>query len=203
MARSSVRSHRPRRCRRGARSPRCRCVDGRGSGGRSWFSRRLCEVEAAVAVTGDSGLLLQGARACTAENRYGRNDHRPGNLTRAQRRAIRRPPPGRAGRYFPASSRQSKSAVILPTGPSGAFATMLRTVPAGSDIAARRSPCPPNVHVSRHPAVLHARVLRDEKTEPKKFREVVPRAVVAARLRGLQDVRITPITVDPARDRGR
>jgi uracil phosphoribosyltransferase len=33
---------------------------------------------------------------------------------------------------------------------------------------------PPNLHVSRHPAVLHKLgILRDEKTEPKKFREVV------------------------------
>ena len=33
---------------------------------------------------------------------------------------------------------------------------------------------PPNLHVSRHPAVLHKlAILRDEKTEPKKFREVV------------------------------
>jgi uracil phosphoribosyltransferase len=33
---------------------------------------------------------------------------------------------------------------------------------------------PPNLHVSQHPAVLHKlAILRDEKTEPKKFREVV------------------------------
>jgi uracil phosphoribosyltransferase len=33
---------------------------------------------------------------------------------------------------------------------------------------------PPTLHVSQHPAVLHKlRILRDEKTEPKKFREVV------------------------------
>jgi uracil phosphoribosyltransferase len=32
----------------------------------------------------------------------------------------------------------------------------------------------PTLHVSRHPAILHKlRILRDEKTEPKKFREVV------------------------------
>ena len=35
-------------------------------------------------------------------------------------------------------------------------------------------PAPPNLHLSRHPAVLHKlAILRDEKTEPKKFREVV------------------------------
>jgi uracil phosphoribosyltransferase len=33
---------------------------------------------------------------------------------------------------------------------------------------------PPTLHVSQHPAVLHKlAILRDEKTEPKKFREVV------------------------------
>jgi uracil phosphoribosyltransferase len=33
---------------------------------------------------------------------------------------------------------------------------------------------PPNLHVSQHPAVLHKLgILRDEQTEPKKFREVV------------------------------
>jgi uracil phosphoribosyltransferase len=33
---------------------------------------------------------------------------------------------------------------------------------------------PPNLHVSQHPAILHKLgILRDEKTEPKKFREVV------------------------------
>jgi uracil phosphoribosyltransferase len=33
---------------------------------------------------------------------------------------------------------------------------------------------PPNLHISQHPAVLHKLgILRDEKTEPKKFREVV------------------------------
>ena len=32
----------------------------------------------------------------------------------------------------------------------------------------------PNLHVSQHPAVLHKlAILRDERTEPKKFREVV------------------------------
>jgi uracil phosphoribosyltransferase len=36
------------------------------------------------------------------------------------------------------------------------------------------SQLPPTLHVSKHPAVLHKlAILRDEKTEPKKFREVV------------------------------
>ena len=59
---------------------------------------------------------------------------------------------------------------------------------------------PPTLHVSSHPAVLHKlAVLRDEKTEPKKFREVVRElswllgyeALADARLRSL-DVR-TPM----------
>ena len=33
---------------------------------------------------------------------------------------------------------------------------------------------PPTLHVSQHPAVLHKlAILRDEDTEPKKFREIV------------------------------
>jgi uracil phosphoribosyltransferase len=54
----------------------------------------------------------------------------------------------------------------------------------------------PNVHVSRHPAVLHKlAILRDEKTEPKKFREVVRELSWLLGYEALQDVRITPITV--------
>src|SRR5688572_11697324 len=35
-------------------------------------------------------------------------------------------------------------------------------------------PGPPTLHVSRHPAVLHKlAILRDEATEPRKFRDVV------------------------------
>jgi uracil phosphoribosyltransferase len=58
----------------------------------------------------------------------------------------------------------------------------------------------PNLHVSQHPAVLHKlAILRDERTEPKKFREVVRElswllgyeALADARMQGL-DVR-TPI----------
>jgi uracil phosphoribosyltransferase len=54
----------------------------------------------------------------------------------------------------------------------------------------------PNVHVSRHPAVLHKlAILRDEKTEPKKFREVVRELSWLLGYEALQDVRVTPITV--------
>lgn len=60
----------------------------------------------------------------------------------------------------------------------------------------------PNLHVSQHPAVRHKLgILRDEQTEPKKFREVVRElswllgyeALADARMRGL-DVR-TPMEV--------
>jgi uracil phosphoribosyltransferase len=46
-------------------------------------------------------------------------------------------------------------------------------VPESSPLPAREAAWP-TLHVSRHPAILHKlRILRDEKTEPKKFREVV------------------------------
>jgi uracil phosphoribosyltransferase len=54
----------------------------------------------------------------------------------------------------------------------------------------------PNVHVSRHPAVLHKlAILRDENTEPKKFREVVRELSWLLGYEALQDVRVSPITV--------
>ena len=68
---------------------------------------------------------------------------------------------------------------------------------------------PPTFHVSSHPAVLHKlAILRDEKTEPKKFREIVRElswllgyeALADARLRE-RDVR-TPLEVTPAHELG-
>ncbi len=65
----------------------------------------------------------------------------------------------------------------------------------------------PALHVSRHPAILHKlAILRDEETEPKKFREVVRElswllgyeALADARVRGL-DVR-TPIETTEAHE---
>jgi uracil phosphoribosyltransferase len=54
----------------------------------------------------------------------------------------------------------------------------------------------PNLHVSRHPAVLHKlAVLRDERTEPKKFREVVRELSWLLGYEALQDARVSPITV--------
>ena len=54
----------------------------------------------------------------------------------------------------------------------------------------------PNLHVSQHPAVLHKlAILRDETTEPKKFREVVRELSWLLGYEALQDVRVSPITI--------
>jgi uracil phosphoribosyltransferase len=53
-----------------------------------------------------------------------------------------------------------------------------------------------NLHVSQHPAVLHKlAILRDEGTEPKKFREVVRELSWLLGYEALQDVGVTPITI--------
>ena len=55
---------------------------------------------------------------------------------------------------------------------------------------------PPTLHVSRHPAVLHKLgVLRDEDTEPKKFREVVRELSWLLGYEALQDARTRPLEV--------
>jgi uracil phosphoribosyltransferase len=55
---------------------------------------------------------------------------------------------------------------------------------------------PPTLHVSEHPAVLHKlAILRDEKTEPKKFREVVRELSWLLGYEALADVRVRPIKV--------
>ena len=55
---------------------------------------------------------------------------------------------------------------------------------------------PPTLHVSQHPAVLHKLgILRDEKTEPKKFREVVRELSWLLGYEALQDARVRPIKV--------
>jgi uracil phosphoribosyltransferase len=57
-------------------------------------------------------------------------------------------------------------------------------------------PDPSNLYVSRHPAVLHKlAILRDEKTEPKKFREVVRELSWLLGYEALADARVRPITV--------
>jgi uracil phosphoribosyltransferase len=53
-----------------------------------------------------------------------------------------------------------------------------------------------NLHVSTHPAVLHKLgILRDEKTEPKKFREVVRELSWLLGYEALEDARVRPIKV--------
>jgi uracil phosphoribosyltransferase len=55
---------------------------------------------------------------------------------------------------------------------------------------------PPTLHVSSHPAILHKlAVLRDETTEPKKFREVVRELSWLLGYEALADVKVRPITV--------
>jgi uracil phosphoribosyltransferase len=55
---------------------------------------------------------------------------------------------------------------------------------------------PPNLHVSTHPAVLHKLgILRNEKTEPKKFREVVRELSWLLGYEALADARVRGIRV--------
>jgi uracil phosphoribosyltransferase len=55
---------------------------------------------------------------------------------------------------------------------------------------------PPTLHVSTHPAVQHKlAVLRDQSTEPKKFREVVRELSWLLGYEALADARLRPITV--------
>jgi uracil phosphoribosyltransferase len=54
----------------------------------------------------------------------------------------------------------------------------------------------PNLHVSQHPAVLHKlAILRDEETEPKKFREVVRELSWLLGYEALADARVRPVEV--------
>ena len=55
---------------------------------------------------------------------------------------------------------------------------------------------PPTLHVSQHPAVLHKlAILRDQKTEPKKFREVVRELSWLLGYEALADARVRPLTI--------
>jgi uracil phosphoribosyltransferase len=57
-------------------------------------------------------------------------------------------------------------------------------------------PLPPTVHVSRHPAVLHKlALLRDERTEPKKFRELVREISWLVGYEALADARLRELAV--------
>ena len=54
----------------------------------------------------------------------------------------------------------------------------------------------PTLHVSQHPAVLHKlAILRDEKTEPKKFREIVRELSWLLGYEALADVGVKPIDI--------
>jgi uracil phosphoribosyltransferase len=54
----------------------------------------------------------------------------------------------------------------------------------------------PSLHVSRHPAVLHKlAILRDELTEPKKFREVVRELSWLLGYEALADARVRSLTI--------
>ena len=55
---------------------------------------------------------------------------------------------------------------------------------------------PTTLHVSKHPAVLHKlAVLRDEDTEPKKFREVVRELSWLLGYEALQDAKVRPLKI--------
>ena len=55
---------------------------------------------------------------------------------------------------------------------------------------------PQTLHVSQHPAVLHKlAILRDENTEPKKFREVVRELSWLLGYEALADARVRPLTI--------
>jgi uracil phosphoribosyltransferase len=55
---------------------------------------------------------------------------------------------------------------------------------------------PSTLHVSQHPAVLHKlSILRDEKTEPKKFREIVRELSWLLGYEALADARVRPLRV--------
>jgi len=63
-------------------------------------------------------------------------------------------------------------------------------------------PEPPNLHVSRHPAILHKlAILRDSSTEPKKFREVVRELSWLLGYEALADARVRPLGVDTPLER--
>ncbi len=54
----------------------------------------------------------------------------------------------------------------------------------------------PTLHISHHPAVLHKlAILRDERTEPKKFREVVRELSWLLGYEALADVRVRPLDI--------
>ena len=106
-----------------------------------------------------------------------------GGRRRAWRAAGRAPPPG---------------AWIGPVGsPSrGVPAAPTARVHARGAARVRQRPARPSLHVSRHPAVLHKlALLRDDTTEPKKFRELVREICWLLGYEALADARLGPIAV--------
>jgi uracil phosphoribosyltransferase len=70
------------------------------------------------------------------------------------------------------------------------------TIAALPEDAMSSSDMPASLHVSSHPAVLHKlAILRDELTEPKKFREVVRELSWLLGYEALADARVRPLTV--------
>jgi uracil phosphoribosyltransferase len=60
----------------------------------------------------------------------------------------------------------------------------------------------PSLHVSRHPAILHKlAILRDERTDPKKFREVVRELSWLLGYEALADVPVRPLEVSTPLER--
>jgi uracil phosphoribosyltransferase len=63
-------------------------------------------------------------------------------------------------------------------------------------VSAPQTATPQTLHVSDHPAVLHKlAILRDEKTEPKKFREVVRELSWLLGYEALHDARVRPLEI--------
>jgi uracil phosphoribosyltransferase len=70
------------------------------------------------------------------------------------------------------------------------------TMPDGTRPAGGPPVSAPTLHVSQHPAVLHKlAILRDEKTEPKKFREIVRELSWLLGYEALADVGVKPIEI--------
>jgi uracil phosphoribosyltransferase len=73
---------------------------------------------------------------------------------------------------------------------------MARVSPRSLEGRLPTTPLPPTLHVSQHPAVLHKlAILRDEKTEPKKFREIVRELSWLLGYEALADARVRAIEV--------
>ena len=91
--------------------------------------------------------------------------------------------------------RGARSATGSPAGqPSGA--TMAGVGAPSRPLGGGSVSSPATLHVSQHPAVLHKlAILRDERTEPKKFREVVRELSWLLGYEALADARVRPLEV--------